>query len=407
MTEPPTSSAIAPISPPSNPNAYLIIPVHNRRQVTLSCLHHLQQNGDLARYKAIVVDDGSTDGTGTAIKQQFPTVIVLTGDGNLWWTGAIAKGMQYASEQGADYFFWLNDDCLPAAGAIAKMVQFMQTNPRSLVGATCYISESDSAVNLDHSGAPVNIANVANGADQVDLNLNTANALTGSSSGNSGDRNAGSNIDNLAAFPNNQKISDRPIAKIQLIPTGAQGRTQVTAMPGEVVKVTEMSGHCVGVPVEVITKIGCPDRDRFPQYFGDCTYMIRARRAGFSAYILGAAQAQHLGLELGLDLASIGNFLLALRCQGKLSAQTSFWQLLQLLFGDRKSIFYLPAQFWYFQEKYGAIVGLLIFSCKLLIWLGQLVKIEVSRLLHREWVDAEEVAGAKDSDQLEQIPHEI
>ncbi|MFP3345185.1 glycosyltransferase, partial [Halomonas sp. SIMBA_159] len=85
-----------------------IIPVHNRKNITLKCLETLKQCGDLDRYYTIVVDDGSTDGTSEAITNLYPEVTILTGDGNLWWTGAIRKGMEYAYERGAEYFIWLN-----------------------------------------------------------------------------------------------------------------------------------------------------------------------------------------------------------------------------------------------------------------------------------------------------------
>ncbi|WP_432812189.1 glycosyltransferase family 2 protein [Pantanalinema sp. GBBB05] len=115
-------------------NVYLIIPVHNRKATTLACLNHLQHQGDLQRYQTVVVDDGSTDGTQAAIQALHPSVTVLTGDGNLWWTGAIALGMNYAIEQGADYLIWLNDDCYPQPGAIAKLVTACRSQPNLIAG---------------------------------------------------------------------------------------------------------------------------------------------------------------------------------------------------------------------------------------------------------------------------------
>ncbi|ACK73188.1 glycosyl transferase family 2 [Gloeothece citriformis PCC 7424] len=113
---------------------YIIIPVHNRKAITLKCLETLSQNGDLHRYHVVVVDDGSTDGTSDAIHSLYPEVTVLNGDGNLWWTGAIKKGMEYAYNQNAQYIIWLNDDCYPQKGSIDQLLDLCQSNPKLIVG---------------------------------------------------------------------------------------------------------------------------------------------------------------------------------------------------------------------------------------------------------------------------------
>ena len=117
-------------------NAYITIPVHNRKSITLKCLENLEQNGDLGRFKVIVVDDGSSDGTSAAIEEQFPQVHILRGDGNLWWTGAICMGMKYAIAQGADYLIWLNDDCLPQKGALEKLLSYCQQDQQLVLGGS-------------------------------------------------------------------------------------------------------------------------------------------------------------------------------------------------------------------------------------------------------------------------------
>lgn len=120
------------------PACFIVIPVHNRRETTLGCLRHLRQHGALARLHAIVVDDGSTDGTGAAVRAEFPETTVLTGDGDLWWTGGIVLGMREAVHHGADYIFWLNDDTLPAPGAFDALLAESNSSG-GLAGGVCFL----------------------------------------------------------------------------------------------------------------------------------------------------------------------------------------------------------------------------------------------------------------------------
>ena len=93
-----------------------VIPVHNRLEYNQECLQILKEQESTSFFQKndieiIVVDDGSTDGTGDWIREHFPKVIVLEGDGNLWYSASMNMGMKHAYEQmNADFIMvWEND----------------------------------------------------------------------------------------------------------------------------------------------------------------------------------------------------------------------------------------------------------------------------------------------------------
>lgn len=119
-------------------STYIIIPVHNRKAITLFLLEVLNRSQSLDHYHIVIIDDGSTDGTSDVIAQLYPQVIILKGDGTLWWTGAIVKGMKFAIDQGADFLIWLNDDTIPRPDTIPKLIAICQENSRIIASAQCY-----------------------------------------------------------------------------------------------------------------------------------------------------------------------------------------------------------------------------------------------------------------------------
>jgi glycosyltransferase involved in cell wall biosynthesis len=120
---------------------WIVIPVHNRREITRRCLENLRANGDLDAFQVCVVDDASSDGTGAMLARDFPQVHIEQGDGNLYWGGGIRRGMQAAHAAGCEVVVWLNDDCLPAAGSIAHLIQRVRET-RGICGGVCTDPES-------------------------------------------------------------------------------------------------------------------------------------------------------------------------------------------------------------------------------------------------------------------------
>lgn len=133
----------------------VILTCFNRRETTLTCLDHLVNQTALeteppgqgpeaeAELHVFLVDDGSTDGTGEAVRSAHPEVQVIPGTGDLFWNRGMHRAWQVAIEHGGfDHYFLLNDDtflfpdALTALIAAAEHPEDGSTGPGIAVGAT-------------------------------------------------------------------------------------------------------------------------------------------------------------------------------------------------------------------------------------------------------------------------------
>lgn len=105
-------------------NIAVLMTVHNRRIITLTCLRNLfdQALPEGCRFDVYLVDDGCTDGTPDEIRQRFPEVRVIPGDGSLFWNQGMRRAWGAASKGDYDAFLWLNDDTWLRQGAITVLL---------------------------------------------------------------------------------------------------------------------------------------------------------------------------------------------------------------------------------------------------------------------------------------------
>lgn len=99
-----------------------ILTCHDRRDLTLRALREwFDQRAEGVTLRAVLVDDGSTDGTADAVRQEFPKVTVLPADGSLFW----ARGMELAERQARlldpAAMVWLNDDVVLRSGCLSEL----------------------------------------------------------------------------------------------------------------------------------------------------------------------------------------------------------------------------------------------------------------------------------------------
>ncbi|ARS34501.1 glycosyltransferase family 2 protein [Pontibacter actiniarum] len=203
---------------------YIVIPVFNRKNFTKECLLSLQR-GTNQNYKVIVVDDGSTDGTADMLREEFPEVEILFGDGSLFWTASVNMGIKHALQLGADYVMTLNNDLEVAEDYIENTYKWIAQKPQAVIGAL----EMDAGTREPAFGGEI-----------VDFKLNKVRHL-------------------LQELPKEQQV----------------GLHAVSQLPG----------RGLLIPRAVFEKIGLLDQDQFPHYVADYDFTHTALRNGFELYV--------------------------------------------------------------------------------------------------------------------------
>ncbi len=78
----------------------------------------------------IVVDNGSVDGTGKILQEEFPEVTHLRSEENLGFTGGNNIGIDYAMTHGCDHVVLLNNDTIVTPGFLEPLVERLESDPK-------------------------------------------------------------------------------------------------------------------------------------------------------------------------------------------------------------------------------------------------------------------------------------
>ena len=106
---------------------HLLLPVHNRREVTLGFVRCLSAQTYPA-IRLLLIDDGSTDGTETAVRAAYPSVEVIRGSGSWWWAGCLQRGLDrlaWEGTSGSDVVLFANDDTTFAPDYVERAMQYL------------------------------------------------------------------------------------------------------------------------------------------------------------------------------------------------------------------------------------------------------------------------------------------
>lgn len=205
----------------------IVIPVFNRREITLQVLRSLARiKKDSFESRIFVVDDGSSDGTSEAIRQHFPSAHLIQGTGSLHYAGGTNRGIEKALEWDPEYILTMNDDAIVHEDLLARMILTSQANDRTIVGALLLLWNE-----------PHKVFQVG----QYWKTLKGGWVIP----------------DELTAFN----------------------------VPEASFEVECIVGNCVLFPTSAILENGLLDEARFPHGWGDAQYLNRMRKAGWKLMI--------------------------------------------------------------------------------------------------------------------------
>jgi GT2 family glycosyltransferase len=111
--------------PESNPYASIIIPAHGQLDFTLRCLHSLSQCGDASLFEVILVDDASTDASGSVL----PAIEGLRYLRNIDNRGFIASCNAGAALARGEFLVFLNNDTIVQPGWLDTLLRTFSSHP--------------------------------------------------------------------------------------------------------------------------------------------------------------------------------------------------------------------------------------------------------------------------------------
>ena len=133
---------------------YILIPIHNNIKETMKCLECIK-NQTYTDYEVVIINDGSEDDSSFEIRQKYPDAIILEGDGNMWWAGALYAGINFVLKHANtfDYVLFLNNDLIFDDDYLEILVKGADINPDSAIGSLCKDQKTNLLVD---SGVTIN-----------------------------------------------------------------------------------------------------------------------------------------------------------------------------------------------------------------------------------------------------------
>lgn len=113
----------------SEPKVGIVVLNWNSYEDVAQCLDSIAQL-DYGNTDIVVVDNGSTDGSGQDLEDGYPQVEVMISEENQGFSAGNNIGIQRVRDRGADFILLVNNDIrMPDNQMLEKLVAIMESNP--------------------------------------------------------------------------------------------------------------------------------------------------------------------------------------------------------------------------------------------------------------------------------------
>jgi GT2 family glycosyltransferase len=128
------------------PFTYIIILNWNGWQDTIECVESCLKL-TYPNFRILIVDNGSTDGSESILRERFPSIDLIQSGKNLGFAGGNNAGIRHVLEQGADYIWLLNNDTIVDPSALNELVRVAQSDAEiGIVGSKIYYYDSPNII---------------------------------------------------------------------------------------------------------------------------------------------------------------------------------------------------------------------------------------------------------------------
>jgi GT2 family glycosyltransferase len=250
----------------NEPLVYIIVLNYNGREDTLECISSLFRL-DYPKFKVLMVDNASSDGTADAVRNTYPQAEVLQNEKNLMYAGGNNAGIEFALEHGADWVLLLNNDTVVDGRLLSELMDAANAHPEAgVLGPMIYYYPPEGGVGGGKAG--------------------------GAGTGGSGSSKAMVGVGGKGGQSKRIWYAGGVVKLWQGLTAHRGLREQDAGQYGRVEATDYVTGCAMLISRECLDKVGLLDT-AYGMYAEDADFSLRAKNAGFELLFVPGGKVWH------------------------------------------------------------------------------------------------------------------